>query len=91
MKCYLIISGIFTCSLFLTAQEHSITVNDYKQKVLEYSRQIKQYAEERTAMQYAVKVAKTAFLPSIDFSGNSHYKTSSRTRNSAAILTSRNT
>lgn len=77
MKCYLIISGIFTCSLFLTAQEHSITVNDYKQKVLEYSRQIKQYAEERTAIQYAVKVAKTAFLPSIDFSGNYQYRINS--------------
>ena len=77
MKYYLIISGIFTCSLFLTAQEHSITVNDYKQKVLEYSRQIKQYAEERTAMQYAVKVAKTAFLPSIDFSGNYQYRINS--------------
>ncbi len=59
---------------FVEAQEKPVTVGDYKQKVLEYSRQIKQSSEERIAMQQAVKAAKTAFFPAVDFSGNYQYR-----------------
>ena len=37
-------------ALSVGAQEKPVTAADYKQKVLEYSRQIKQSAEERIAM-----------------------------------------
>ena len=50
-------------ALSVGAQEKPVTAADYKQKVLEYSRQIKQSAEERIAMQHAIKAAKTAFFP----------------------------
>ena len=42
-------------ALSVGAQEKPVTAADYKQKVLEYSRQIKQSAEERIAMQHAIK------------------------------------
>ena len=61
-------------TLSVGAQEKPITVADYKQKVLEYSRQIKQSAEERIAMQQAVKAAKTGFFPAVDFSGSYQYR-----------------
>ena len=44
-------------ALSVGAQEKPVTAADYKQKVLEYSRQIKQSAEERIAMQHAIKAA----------------------------------
>ena len=55
-------------ALSVGAQEKPVTAADYKQKVLEYSRQIKQSAEERIAMQHAIKAAKTAFLPGCSIS-----------------------
>ena len=58
-------------ALSVGAQEKPVTAADYKQKVLEYSRQIKQSAEERIAMQHAIKAAKTAFFPAVDFSATS--------------------
>lgn len=61
-------------ALSANAQEGNLTAADYKQKVLEYSRQIKQSAEERVAMQEAIKAAKTAFFPAIDFSGSYQYR-----------------
>ena len=69
---------IFGClllgALSVGAQEKPVTAADYKQKVLEYSRQIKQSAEERIAMQHAIKAAKTAFFPAVDFSGSYQYR-----------------
>ena len=47
-------------ALSVEAQEKPVTAADYKQKVLEYSRQIKQSAEERIAMQHAIKAAPAA-------------------------------
>ena len=61
-------------ALSVGAQEKPVTAADYKQKVLEYSRQIKQSAEERIAMQHAIKAAKTAFFPAVDFSGSYQYR-----------------
>ena len=61
-------------SLLLQAEENGITVRDFKQQVLTYSRQIKQRTEERHAMLEAIRVAKTAFFPAFDFSGNYQYR-----------------
>ena len=51
-----------------------LSVGEYKERVLEYSRQIKQSAEERIAMQHAIKTAKTGFFPAVDFSGSYQYR-----------------
>lgn len=56
------------------AQIDALSIGEYKQRVLEYSRQIKQSAEERKAMQEAIKAAKTAFFPAVDFSGSYQYR-----------------
>lgn len=68
---------IYICFLIgpltLSAQE-SLTINEYKQRVLEYSQQIKQSGEQRKSLVEAVKAAKTAFFPQIDFSGNYQYR-----------------
>ena len=50
------------------------TVVDYstfEQKVLDYSQTLKQSVAQRTAMQKAMKAAKTAFFPAVDATGSS--------------------
>ena len=70
-----IIMGCMLLGAFAAnAQQKPVTVEEYKQKVLEYSRQIKQSSEERIAMQHAIKAAKTAFFPAVDFSGSYQYR-----------------
>lgn len=56
------------------AQDTRLSAVEYKERVLEYSRQIKQSSEERIAMQHAIKAAKTGFFPSVDFSGSYQYR-----------------
>ena len=49
------------------------TVVDYstfEQKVLDYSQTLKQSVAQRTAMQKAMKAAKTAFFPAVDATGS---------------------
>lgn len=70
----IIIGCLLFGALSAQAQDTSVSVQEYKQKVLEYSRLIKQSSEERIAMQYAIKTAKTAFFPSLDFAGNYQYR-----------------
>lgn len=69
---------VYTCWLLsvspLAAQPVPLTVTEYKQKVLDYSRQIKQSAERRIAMQEAMRTAKTAYFPKLDFSGSAQYR-----------------
>lgn len=62
--------GVFT----VNAQVEQISIQEYKERVLEYSRLIKQSSEERIAMQEAIKAAKTAFFPALDFSGSYQYR-----------------
>lgn len=76
MRNKIIIGCMLLGALSVGAQEKPVTAADYKQKVLEYSRQIKQSAEERIAMQHAIKAAKTAFFPAVDFSGSYQYRIS---------------
>lgn len=51
-----------------------MSVDEYKRKVLEYSQQIKQSAEQRIAMQEAMRAAKTAYFPRLDFTGSGQYR-----------------
>lgn len=74
MKSKLIIGCMLLGALSTKAQVQPITAAEYKEKVLEYSRQIKQSSEERIAMQHAIKAAKTAFFPAVDFSGSYQYR-----------------
>ena len=74
MRNKIIIGCLLLGALSVKAQDGRCSIEEYKQRVLEYSRQIKQSAEERIAMQHAVKAAKTAFFPAVDFSGNYQYR-----------------
>ncbi|WFE83628.1 TolC family protein [Parabacteroides chongii] len=74
MKSKLIIGCMLLGALAAKAQVQPISATEYKEKVLEYSRQIKQSSEERIAMQHAIKAAKTAFFPAVDFSGSYQYR-----------------
>ncbi|SEF79283.1 TolC family protein [Parabacteroides chinchillae] len=74
MRNKIIIACLLLGALSVKAQDGRFSIEEYKQRVLEYSRQIKQSAEERIAMQHAVKAAKTAFFPAVDFSGNYQYR-----------------
>lgn len=58
----------------LAAQRNMLSVDEYKRKVLEYSQQIKQSAEQRIAMQEAMRAAKTAYFPRLDFTGSGQYR-----------------
>lgn len=61
-------------TLPLSAQTTSLSALEYRNKVLDYSQQIKQSAEQLTAMQEAMRVAKTAYFPKLDFSGSAQYR-----------------
>ncbi|WP_102409025.1 TolC family protein [Parabacteroides bouchesdurhonensis] len=74
MRNKIIIIFLLLGALFAKAQDNQLSVEEYKQRVLEYSRQIKQSSEERVAMQQAIKAAKTAFFPAFDFSGSYQYR-----------------
>ncbi|RHJ90679.1 TolC family protein [Parabacteroides bouchesdurhonensis] len=74
MRNKIIIIFLLLGALFAKAQDSQLSVEEYKQRVLEYSRQIKQSSEERIAMQQAIKAAKTAFFPAFDFSGSYQYR-----------------
>lgn len=58
----------------LAAQTTALGADEYKRKVLEYSQQIKQSAEQRIAMQEAMRTAKTAYFPRLDFTGSGQYR-----------------
>ncbi len=46
----------------------------YKERVLNYSREIMQSSEKKKSMEEAVKFAKTNYLPRLDFSGSAQYR-----------------
>lgn len=66
--------GLLVMAFPASAQTKLLSSAEYKQKVLEYSQQIKQSTEQRIAMQEAMKAAKTAYFPQLDFSGNVQYR-----------------
>ena len=64
MKSKLIIGCMLLGALSAKAQVQPITAAEYKEKVLEYSRQIKQSSEERIAMQHASRQHKRCYRSS---------------------------
>ena len=75
MRNKIIIGCLMLGAVSVSAQQTApLSVNEYKERVLDYSRQVRQSSEERIAMQEAIKAAKTAFFPSFDFSGNYQYR-----------------
>ncbi len=66
--------GMLVTAFPVSAQTKTLSVAEYRQKVLDYSQQIKQSAEQRTAMQEAMRTARTAYFPQLDFSGNVQYR-----------------
>ena len=74
MRNKIIIGCLLLGVLSAKAQDTRLSAVEYKERVLEYSRQIKQSSEERIAMQHAIKAAKTGFFPSVDFSGSYQYR-----------------
>ena len=74
MRNKIIIGCLLLGALSAKAQDARLSAVEYKERVLEYSRQIKQSSEERIAMQHAIKAAKTGFFPSVDFSGSYQYR-----------------
>ena len=64
MRNKIIIGCLLLGALSAKAQDARLSAVEYKERVLEYSRQIKQSSEERIAMQHAIKAAKTGFFPS---------------------------
>lgn len=74
MRKSLLYIGLLAAGLGSAGAQEALTVEEYKQRVLEYSQQIKQSAEQRKSLVEAVKAAKTAFFPQVDFSGNYQYR-----------------
>lgn len=74
MRKWILYGCCWLAGLPLSAQTSGLGVAEYKRKVLDYSQQIKQSAEQRLAMQAAMKTAKTAYFPRLDFSGSAQYR-----------------
>lgn len=55
-------------------QAQPLTLQQYRQKVLNYSQEIKQSQEAVNAAIYSLKSIKTGFFPKIDFSGSYSYQ-----------------
>lgn len=70
----LIYIGLLLGTLPLSAQVTTLSAVEYKKRVLDYSRQIRQSAEQSVAMKEAMKTARTAYLPKLDFSGSAQYR-----------------
>ncbi|MGL5937652.1 MAG: TolC family protein [Phocaeicola sp.] len=68
-----ILMGFVMAASMLSAQ-NSVSYTEFEQRVLEYSQTLKQSVAQRTAMQKAMQVAKTAFLPAIDGGGSYQYR-----------------
>lgn len=66
--------GMLVTAFPVSAQTKTLSVAEYRQKVLDYSQQVKQSAEQRAAMQEAMRTARTAYFPKLDFSGNVQYR-----------------
>lgn len=71
MKIYLILLAV-TITTTLSAQ--SLSLQDYRKRVLEYNQDIKKSEEAVNAAMYSLKSIKTGFFPKLDASGNYSYQ-----------------
>ena len=69
---------LFSIGMFLllagTVKAQTLTVEEYRAKVLEYNQDIKQSREAVKAAIYALKGVKTGFFPKLQLSGNFSYQ-----------------
>ena len=72
MKVFVIIIGILWMTLG-SGIAQTLTVEEYRAKVLDYNQDIKQSREAVKAAIYALKGVKTGFFPKLQFSGNYSY------------------
>ena len=68
----LIFMGLMTVGI--VSAQTTVTYTEFEQRMLEYSQTLKQSVAQKTAMQKAMQVAKTAFLPSVDGGGSYQYR-----------------
>ena len=73
MKVFVIIIGILWMTLG-SGIAQTLTVEEYRAKVLDYNQDIKQSREAVKAAIYALKGVKTGFLPKLQLSGNYSYQ-----------------
>lgn len=64
--------GLMTVGI--VSAQTTVTYTEFEQRMLEYSQTLKQSVAQKTAMQKAMQVAKTAFLPSVDGGGSYQYR-----------------
>ena len=71
------IAGMWPTGIFAQDLLDSMQYNyaKFEKEVLNYSQSLKQSKEKQVAMQKAMKLAKTSFLPAIDAMGNYQYRT----------------
>ena len=66
---------LLTLSAFSAfAQSESLSMEQYRQRVLDYSVQLKQSGEQLESIYQAMREAKGSFLPRLDFAGNAQYR-----------------
>ena len=73
MKVFVITIGILWMALG-SGIAQTLTVEEYRAKVLEYNQDIKQSREAVKAAIYALKGVKTGFFPKLQLSGNYSYQ-----------------
>lgn len=66
-----------TQTVSLAQAQTPLSFEEFRGEVLNYSQQIKQSVAQQEAMQSAVKLAKSAFLPTVDAGGSYQYRINS--------------
>ncbi len=70
----IIISILFAALTFTVKAQQNYTLDDYRQKVFEYSQALKQAKEGVKAAEAQTKSIKTGFLPRLDISADANYQ-----------------
>ncbi|WP_419027101.1 TolC family protein [Culturomica massiliensis] len=65
--------GLLLC-LSASSRAQSLTLQQYRQRVLDYNQEIKQSQEAVNAAIYALKSVKTGFFPKVDITGSYSYQ-----------------
>ncbi len=73
MKVFVVTIGIL-CMALGSGVAQTLTVEEYRTKVLNYNQDIKQAREAVKAAMYALKTVKTGFVPRVQLSGNYSYQ-----------------
>lgn len=74
MKTKILFLMSMACAASTLSAQNAVDYTAFEQRVLEYSQTLKQSVTQQTAMQKAVKLAKTSFFPAVDAAGNYQYR-----------------